>query len=67
MVSPAGVLTPHWLPGDLTGDCHVTLDDLAIVLTNFGLPVGAFPMGDVDGDGAVNLTDLAIVLSHWGE
>ena len=63
----AGVLTPHWVPGDLTGDCHVTLDDLVLVLMNFGSPVGTFPMGDVNADGAVDLTDLAVVLSHWGE
>ena len=63
----AAVLTPHWLPGDVTGDCHVTLEDLAIVLTNFGMPIGSFPMGDTNADGAVDLTDLAVVLTHWGE
>ena len=63
----AGLLTPHWLPGDLNGDCHVTLDDLVLVLMNFGLPVGTYPLGDADLDGSVGLTDLAVVLSHWGE
>ena len=61
------LLTPHWLPGDLTGDCHVTLDDLVLVLMNFGMPVGSYSMGDADLDGSVDLTDLAVVLIHWGE
>lgn len=65
--SGTGVLTPVWLPGDLTGDCRVTIDDLLLVLSNFGMPQGTFPRGDVDLDGEVRLADLAIVLAHWGE
>lgn len=61
------VLTPVWLPGDLTGDCHVSIEDLVLVLTNFGLPRGSFPRGDVDSDGEVDISDLAILLAHWGE
>lgn len=61
------VLTPIWQPADLTGDCHVSVQDLLLVLVNFGSPLGTFPQGDVDGDGEVDLTDLAILLSHWGE
>ncbi|MCC6358721.1 MAG: hypothetical protein IT450_08255 [Phycisphaerales bacterium] len=62
-----GVLTSVWLPGDLTGDCHVSIDDLVLVLTNFGLPRGSFPRGDVNLDGEVGLADLAVVFAHWGE
>jgi hypothetical protein len=61
------VLTPVWLPGDLTGDCHVTLDDLLLVLSNFGAPQGTYPRGDVDLDGDVDLSDLTTLLSHWGQ
>ncbi|MBI5866325.1 MAG: hypothetical protein HZB38_17785 [Planctomycetes bacterium] len=61
------LFTPVWLPGDLTGDCHVSVEDLILVLSNFGQPHGSFPRGDVDGDGAVDLSDLAILLAHWGE
>jgi hypothetical protein len=61
------VLSPHWLPGDLTGDCHVDLNDLLLLLSNFGSPQGSFPRGDVDLDGDVDLTDVTALLSHWGE
>lgn len=61
------VLTPVWRAGDLTGDCHVAINDLVLVLTNFGSPRGSFPRGDVNSDGEVDLTDLAILLAHWGE
>jgi len=61
------ILTPVWLAGDLTGDCHVSVEDLILVLTNFGMPRGSFPRGDVDLDGDVDLSDLTILLAHWGE
>lgn len=60
------VLNPVWTAGDLTGDCAVTFEDLAIVLSNFGSPQGSFPRGDVDLDGDVDLSDLASLLSYWG-
>lgn len=60
------VLTPVWVTGDLTGDCHVTIEDLITVLSNFGSPPGSFPQGDVDVDGDVDLSDLAALLSNWG-
>lgn len=60
------ILIPVWLPGDLTGDCHVGIEDLALVLSNFGAGVGSYPLGDVDLDGDVDLEDLAILLGHWG-
>ncbi|MBI5863662.1 MAG: hypothetical protein HZB38_03965, partial [Planctomycetes bacterium] len=59
------VLSPVWLTGDLTGDCHVAIDDLLIVLANFGSPPEAYQRGDVDGDGDVDLSDLVLLLSHW--
>jgi len=61
------ILTPAWLPGDLTGDCRVTLEDLSILLMDFGLPLGSYPRGDVDADGDVDLADLAVLLTHWGQ
>lgn len=60
------VLNPVWVTGDLTGDCQVSLDDLMLVLVNFGAPQGSFPCGDINLDGQVDLTDLATLLSHWG-
>lgn len=61
------VLNPVWTQSDLTGDCHVTVDDLVIVLSNFGSPIGSYPMGDVDIDGDVDVSDLTLLLSNWGE
>ncbi len=60
------VLTPVWVTGDLTGDCQVALDDLMLLLIDFGSPPGSFPGGDVDLDGDVDLQDVALLLSNWG-
>jgi len=49
--------------GDANGDGFVNLEDLDLVLSNFGQATG---LGDVNGDGAVNLGDLDIVLSTFG-
>ena len=54
-------------PADLDGDDSIDINDLAILLSNFGTTAGANPQdGDVDGDGDVDLTDLAILLSNFG-
>ncbi len=52
-------------PADLTGDEAVNAQDLALLLSQWGLsaPEG----GDLDGDGSVNAPDLAILLSVWGD
>ena len=63
----AGAEQPCALPGDITGDGAVDLNDLAIVLANYGVPGGAlYEDGDLDGDGDVDLADLAIVLAAYG-
>lgn len=63
----AGAEQPCSLPGDITGDGAVDLNDLAIVLANYGVPSGAtYEDGDLDGDGDVDLADLAIVLAAYG-
>jgi hypothetical protein len=49
--------------GDANGDGTVDLDDLNIVLSNFGQQTS---IGDVDNDGVVDLNDLNIVLSTFG-
>ena len=51
------------IPGDVNGDGQVDLDDLDIVLTNFGQTTSN---GDANGDGIVNLDDLDIVLTNFG-
>lgn len=53
------------------GDCRVNLQDLAQLLSNYGMMAGAtredgdvFPVG---GDGRVNIQDLAQLLSQYGD
>jgi hypothetical protein len=49
------------LVGDLDGDCRVGGSDLAILLTNWGLPGPS----DLDGNGTTDGADLAMLLSAW--
>jgi len=55
-------LTPD-CPADLNGSGTVDLDDLNIVLSNFGQQTSN---GDVNGDGVVDLDDLNAVLAAFG-
>jgi hypothetical protein len=50
---------------DANGDCVVNLQDLTLLLSNFG-QWGAELPGDVNGDGRVDLGDLAGLLSAFG-
>ena len=66
---PASFTTAATTPncdGDADGDGSVTLNDLNIVLFNFGSAVPNGTLGDVDGDGNVTLNDLNIVLFNFG-
>ena len=51
-------------PGDVTGDEWVDLDDLQLLLFNFG--VADAPAGDANGDGEVDLDDLQLLLFNFG-
>jgi hypothetical protein len=52
-------------PGDLDCDLDRDLQDLAILLADFGCADGSC-VGDVDGDGDVDLQDLANLLANFG-
>lgn len=55
------------LNGDLNCDCVVNLEDLAMLLGNYGTTAGAnYFDGDFNGDGAVDLADLAELLMRYG-
>ena len=55
------------LPGDVNLDGQVTISDLTILLTNYGVTTGAtWGTGDLNGDGAVGLSDLTILLTNYG-
>lgn len=51
--------------GDLNGDQHVDLSDLAIVLSNLGCSGGG-GVGDLDTNGATDSSDLATELTRYG-
>ncbi len=46
---------------DLTGDGGVTVDDLLIVIANFGTTGG-----DTNGDGTTDVNDILEIVQHWG-
>ncbi|MBI5863443.1 MAG: hypothetical protein HZB38_02805 [Planctomycetes bacterium] len=56
-------------PGDIDGDGHVSIADLTLLLSSFGMCEGGagYNAGaDLDGDDCVGLTDLAILLANFG-
>ena len=56
------------LPGDANGDGRVDINDLTIVLANFGRSTGmTWSTGDFIGDGTVDINDLTIVLANFGQ
>ena len=67
----------RYCSADIDGsfDCVVGLSDLAVLLSNYGLTMGATPaMGDIEpyhdqfpGDGDVDAGDLAELLSQYGD
>ena len=51
------------IPGDANGDGAVDLQDLNLLLSDFGLESTG---GDLNGDGVVDLQDLNLLLQHFG-
>ncbi|XAM00112.1 PEP-CTERM sorting domain-containing protein [Phycisphaeraceae bacterium D3-23] len=56
------------LTGDYTGDGLVGVEDLDLLLANWGDAVtpGDYALGDGNGDGLIGSDDLALVQAHWG-
>jgi len=52
------------LPGDLNGDNTVNIQDLSIMLSDYGTSNTA---ADINLDGTVNVLDMSILLSHYGQ
>jgi hypothetical protein len=61
------IATPKNVPaGDISVDCTVDADDLALLLGSWG-PREDAPVreADLDGDGEIGPLDLAILLGAW--
>lgn len=52
-------------PGDVNGDGYVNVDDLLVVISQWGPCPGC--SGDLNGDGVVGVDDLLVILAHWGQ
>ena len=57
------------MPGDANRDGQVDINDLTVVLTNFGRTGCGWSQGCMDGNpaGTVDVNDLTIVLSNFGQ
>ncbi len=64
-VSHAFLMRPA-MPGDANADGQVDVNDLTIVLTNFGQTGMSWSQGEFTGDGTVDVNDLTIVLANYG-
>jgi probable HAF family extracellular repeat protein len=54
------------LPGDANLDGTVDINDLTVVLANYGDTGTTWTQGEFTGDGTVDINDLTIVLAHYG-
>ena len=52
-------------PGDVNGDGYVNVDDLLVVISQWGPCSGC--SGDLNEDGVVGVDDLLVILAHWGQ
>ena len=56
------------LPGDANLDGRVDINDLTVVLTNYGQSSGMnWVSGEFTGHGTVDINDLTIVLANYGQ
>lgn len=54
-------------PSDLNGSGSTDLEDLSILLANFGSSDATPEQGDLNGDAQVDLADLSMLLTHFGQ
>jgi hypothetical protein len=55
------------IAGDANGDGRVDVNDLTIVLANFGRTGATWAQGEFTGDGTVDVNDLTVVLANFGQ
>ena len=61
------IVADQALPGDANLDGQVDVNDLTIVLSNFGQTGMSWSQGDFNGDGQVDVNDLTILLTNFGQ
>ena len=59
-----GYLVGATVWADLDGDGIVGVEDLLIVISQWGTCSGC--VADIDGNGVVDIEDLLIVIANWG-
>ena len=64
-VHHAFLMTPA-TPGDANTDGRVDINDLTIVLSNYGQTGATWAQGEFTGSGTVDINDLTIVLANYG-
>ena len=53
--------------GDLDGNAEVNVQDLLVLLANWGPCESSIPCkGDLNGDGVIDVLDLLLLLANWG-
>lgn len=58
------------LPGDVNGDCRVTISDLGIVASRFGVGRGSLlysPAYDLNHSGTIDIGDIQFVAARFGQ
>jgi hypothetical protein len=62
-----GFLLAPAMAGDANLDGKVDINDLTVVLANYGQTGATWSQGDFIGDGKVDINDLTIVLANYGQ
>ena len=63
---PSMLLKPT-ITGDANLDGRVDINDLTVVLANYGQTGMTWAQGEFTGDGTVDINDLTIVLAHYNQ
>jgi hypothetical protein len=64
--TPCGCAQAGCELGDFNGDCVISIEDLAVFISNYGLTGVGVDGGDFDDDGVVGLSDLATMVAIFG-
>jgi len=63
----SSAVTVFFNNGDINGDDHVNISDLAILASNWGKTSMSYTQGDLNGDGKVSISDLSVLADYYGQ